>query len=194
MQEYTIEKHPLSPFLPANAKILMLGSFPPLKTRWSMNFFYPNFNNDMWRIMGLIYYGNLDIFVLAKDKRFNYELVRNFSNEKGIALYDTACEVRRLNNDSSDKFLEILKNSDIALLLSSIPCCKAIVTTGQKATETLAGYAGTDIPEIGKKVIVKIGKKEYDFYRMPSSSRAYPLKIEKKAEYYKQMFKELDML
>ena len=45
-----IEKHPLEPFLPAKAKLLMLGSFPPQKKRWSMDFYYPNLNNDMWRI------------------------------------------------------------------------------------------------------------------------------------------------
>jgi hypothetical protein len=37
-----IEEHPLEPFLPVNAKLLMLGSFPPQKKRWSMEFFYPN--------------------------------------------------------------------------------------------------------------------------------------------------------
>ena len=50
------ERHPLEPFLPKNAKILMLGSFPPPKARWSMEFFYPNWINDMWRIFG--YYGH----------------------------------------------------------------------------------------------------------------------------------------
>lgn len=39
------EIHPLKPFLPDNATILMLGSFPPLKARWSMEFFYPNWIN-----------------------------------------------------------------------------------------------------------------------------------------------------
>ena len=42
-----IENHPLEPFLPANARLLMLGSFPPQKKRWSMDFYYPNLNNDM---------------------------------------------------------------------------------------------------------------------------------------------------
>ena len=37
-----IEKHSLQPFLPQNAKILMLGSFPYKRERWSMEFFYPN--------------------------------------------------------------------------------------------------------------------------------------------------------
>ena len=32
-----IERHPLQPFLPSNAQILMLGSFPPPKERWCMH-------------------------------------------------------------------------------------------------------------------------------------------------------------
>lgn len=40
-----IEKHPWKPFAPANAKILFLGSFPPPRTRWSMDFYYPNITN-----------------------------------------------------------------------------------------------------------------------------------------------------
>ena len=50
-----IETHPLAPFLPVNAKLLMLGSFPPPKERWKMDFYYPNYQNDMWRIFGLIF-------------------------------------------------------------------------------------------------------------------------------------------
>ena len=44
-----VERHPLEPFMPEGAKILMLGSFPPKRERWSMEFFYPNFNNDNHR-------------------------------------------------------------------------------------------------------------------------------------------------
>ena len=53
-----IERHPLQPFLPANAQILMLGSFPPPKERWCMDFFYPNPQNDMWRVIGLVFFGD----------------------------------------------------------------------------------------------------------------------------------------
>ena len=35
------ERHPLDPFLPSGARLLMLGSFPPQRKRWSMEFFYP---------------------------------------------------------------------------------------------------------------------------------------------------------
>ena len=58
-----IENHPLEPFFPpANARLLMLGSFPPQKKRWSMDFYYPNLNNDMWRIVGLLFFNNKDYF------------------------------------------------------------------------------------------------------------------------------------
>ena len=62
-----IEKHPLEPFLPAKAKLLMLGSFPPQKKRWSMEFYYPNLNNDMWRIFGILFFDDKDYFLNAMD-------------------------------------------------------------------------------------------------------------------------------
>lgn len=58
----TIEVHPLTPFLPANGKILFLGSFPPPQAKWSMEFFYPNWINDFWRIQGLIHFGDKGYF------------------------------------------------------------------------------------------------------------------------------------
>ena len=60
----TFETHPLQPFLPPNGRILFLGSFPPPKARWSMDFFYPNFINDFWRIMGLLHFCDAQHFVV----------------------------------------------------------------------------------------------------------------------------------
>lgn len=186
----TIESHPLEPFLPENGRILMLGSFPPPKERWSMDFFYPNKINDMWRIIGLVFFGERDRFV-APNGGFDKESIVKFCNEKGIALYDTACEVRRLNNDASDKFLEVVRQSDIAGMLEKMPNCKAIVVTGQKALDTLMEKYGEKqkSPSVGKHIEITLAGREIRLYRMPSSSRAYPLKLEKKAEYYDAMFK-----
>ena len=89
------ENHPLEPFLPGNAILLMLGSFPPQKKRWSMDFFYPNWSNDMWRIFGLVFFNQKDYFVVPDKKAFDKERIIEFLKEKGIALYDTACVVKR---------------------------------------------------------------------------------------------------
>ena len=181
------EQHPLKPFLPKNAKILMLGSFPPPKARWSMEFFYPNWINDMWRLMGHIFYNDRHHFELKGEKRFCKERIKAFCNEKGIALYDTACEVVRLKDNASDKFLEVVTPTDICALLEQIPHCTAIVTTGEKTTDVVTATFGCEKPAVGNMTIITINNRTLHFWRMPSSSRAYPLALEKKAEYYKMM-------
>ena len=89
-----IETHPLEPFLPAKSKLLMLGSFPPQKKRWSMDFYYPNLNNDMWRIYGILFFNDKNHFLNSTLKSFCREQIIDFLNEKGIALFDTASSIR----------------------------------------------------------------------------------------------------
>ena len=103
------ERHPLQPFLPIHAKILMLDSFPPQGKRWSMPFFYPNIQNDMWRIFGLIFFQDKEYFYDRKEKRFIMKRLVAFLEERGIALYDTATCVKRLKNNASDAHLEIIE-------------------------------------------------------------------------------------
>ena len=180
-----IEHHPLSPFLPTNATVLFLGSFPPPRKRWSMDFFYPNIQNDMWRIWGLIFFDNPNHFVFQSEKRFDYQKIVEFCNEYGFAFFDTASAVRRLQENASDKFLEVVEPTDIEALLSQIPKCRAIVTTGEKATDVLVSHYNCVKPIIGGFETIQIAARQYKFYRMPSSSRAYPLALAKKAEAYK---------
>ncbi len=184
-----VEQHPLKPFLPEGCRLLMLGSFPPERRRWSMEFFYPNFNNDMWRIMGLIFHGDRDRFVVAGERRFDRTAVEAFCTERGIGLYDTACEVRRLAGNASDKFLEVVTPTDIGALLRTVPACSAVAATGEKAAETFAAAVGCDAPAVGTAVEFRFEGRAMRFYRMPSSSRAYPLSVERKAAVYEGMLR-----
>lgn len=184
-----VEQHPLKPFLPEGCRLLMLGSFPPERRRWSMEFFYPNFNNDMWRIMGLIFYGDRERFVVAGERRFDRTAVEAFCTERGIGLYDTACEVRRLAGNASDKFLEVVTPTDIGALLRTVPACSAVAATGEKAAEIFAAAVGCDAPAVGAAVEFGFEGRAMRFYRMPSSSRAYPLSVERKAAVYEGMLR-----
>ena len=183
-----IESHPFQPFLPGNAGILFLGSFPPQEKRWCMPFYYPNWTNDFWRVMGLLFHQDRDWFAVPGEKRFDREKVQAFCREQGLALYDTACEVRRLQDNASDKFLEVVRATDIPALLERIPQCRALVTTGQKATDVIVESFGCVQPPMGGRTLLRIGERELDFWRMPSTSRAYPLALEKKALAYKALF------
>lgn len=70
-----IETHPFEPFLPANARLLMLGTFPPAEKRWCMKFYYPNFSNDMWRIFGICYFADKQHFVRQEQKTYDQKAI-----------------------------------------------------------------------------------------------------------------------
>ncbi len=183
------EIHPWSPFVPMNAKVLIMGTFPPKPSRWSMNFYYPNRQNDFWRIMGLVFYNDPFIFWDEAEKRFNLERIKRFLDDKGIALNDTGHEVRRLRDNASDKFLEIVRPVDLGALLADMPGCNVIATTGEKAAGVIAQLTGTDVPRMGEeKDAIWTDGRRLRIFRMPSTSRAYPLAIARKADYYRSLF------
>ena len=97
-----IKKHRYEPFIPQKEKLILVAGFPPQRKRWSMDFYYPNLNNDMWRIVGLLFFGDKDHFLNDTRKAFCREQIIDFLNEKGIALFDTASSIRRLQDNASD--------------------------------------------------------------------------------------------
>lgn len=184
-----MERHPLPPWLPENARLLICGTFPPPRARWCMEFYYPNFINDMWRVMGLVFHGDKDYFVDVPAKTFRLERIKRMLMEKGIALSDTGAEVVRRMNNASDKYLEIRRPLDLPGLLAELPECEAVVTTGEKAAGVIAELTGSKVPKPGMFHIVTIpdasGRaRTLKHWRMPSTSRAYPLPLAEKAAMY----------
>ena len=182
------ERHPLQPFLPSGARILLLGSFPPQRKRWSMEFFYPNLQNDMWRVAGLLFFGDREHFLTADRKAFDRLRIETFCRERGIALYDTSEEVIRLKNNASDASLQVVREVDLEALLAQIPACRALVATGGKSAETLSRILGCELPAVGEWTRAAYAGRELQVWRMPSTSRAFPRPVEWKAEFYRRAF------
>ena len=196
-----VEWHPLKPFLPENARVLFLGSFPPQRKRWCMDFYYPNFINDHWRIEGQVFFGDRNHFVDLEQKRFKLEEIVAFCLSKGIAFFDTSTAIRRLKDNASDKFLEVVVPTDIPTLLARLPHLRAIVTTGEKATETICSSLQIpEMPKVSTFVPIPTSQGVRPFvsglvlYRLPSSSRAYPLAFDKKVAAYLNMFEYCELL
>ena len=84
-----IETHPFEPWLPSNAKLLMLGTFPPAPKRWAMEWYYPNYTNDMWRIFGLAFFEDKMHFIDEANKTYKLQELKQFLKEKGVAIFDT---------------------------------------------------------------------------------------------------------
>lgn len=186
-----IEQHPWEPFIPEGARILIMGTFPPGAHRWSMDFYYPNPTNDFWKIMGLIFLGNPDALRDSSGRKYNVDAVKTLMTEKHIALNDTARRVRRLKGNASDKFLEIIEPVPLFELLAAMPDCHAVATTGEKAAGVIAELTSTPLPRMGEMITDENGLM---IFRMPSTSRAYPLALQKKADYYADMFRKVGIL
>lgn len=156
-----------------------------------MEFYYPNLQNDMWRIFGHLFFGDRNHFLHSGRKAFDRERIVAFLAGKGIALYDTAAAVRRLKDNASDQFLEIVEPADLGALLRRLPECRTLAATGGKAAETAARTLGCDVPAVGGYSLFGFEGREMRLWRMPSSSRAYPMTLERKAEAYGRLFDAL---
>lgn len=195
--ELPIEKHPWQPFIPEGARVLIMGTFPPGNHRWSMDFYYPNRTNDFWKIMGLLFLNDPKALYDPATGGFDEKSIRELMTLHRIALNDTAREVRRLKGNASDKFLEILKPVPLYDLLKEMPECHTIATTGEKAAGVIAEITGTPLPKMGEMVTAPPSthhESELKIWRMPSTSRAYPMALEKKAAYYAELFRSVGVL
>ncbi|MDE6270174.1 MAG: uracil-DNA glycosylase family protein [Muribaculaceae bacterium] len=192
--ELPVETHPWAPFAPPGAKVLIMGTFPPSPKRWCMDFYYPNPNNDFWKMCGLLFLGDAAALYVPGTRRFDPEAIRRLMTDRHIALHDTCRRIRRLQGNASDKFLEVVETVNLDALLQQLPDCRDVATTGEKAASIIAELTATTAPRMGRFVETEYAGRSLRIWRMPSTSRAYPLALEKKAEFYAGLFRSVGVL
>jgi len=204
-----LETHPFEPVLPPNATIMMMGTFPPTADKWAMSFHYPNFYNDMWRIYGQVFFDDADYFRVGDEKRFDPERIRDFMFERGIASCPSVKQAIRETGNASDKNLTVVTPVDLEVILPQVPKVESLFTTGGKATEVLLGLLEEPIakskhPKTNQSMDYpyqwqstdnqKADVNNLTLYRLPSTSRAYPLSLDKKVAAYKAFFEKMGKL
>ena len=194
MEEHEIELRPFPPFLPPHATVLMMGSFPPAAEKRAMEFHYPNFQNDMWRVYGLVFFGDAMHFQRGEEKAFDAEKIKAFLTERGIGSCPGVRRAIRGHGNASDAYLKVVETVELPEILEKIPQCRRICTTGGKATEILFALLETEVKakdvRTGATVSARCGERDLLVTRLPSTSRAYPMKLERKAEAYRKFFVE----
>ena len=85
MTDETIELRPFPPFLPPQATVLMMGSFPPAKEKRGVAFHYPNFQKDMWGVYGLVFFGDAAYFQVPGRRLLMRSASRRFSRSAASA-------------------------------------------------------------------------------------------------------------
>ncbi len=123
----------------------------------------------MWRIYGLLFFGDKDYFLEEGRKAFSRDRLVAFLQEDGRGPVRHGR--RRLSVTRGMrpiKFLEVVTPVDLDAILERIPGCRAIVTTGQKATDTLLEIVGAESPRVGGFCDFMYKGRALRLYRMPS--------------------------
>ena len=119
--------HPFEPVIFKTSEILILGTFPSIKS-FENNFYYSHPQNQFWKILATIYNE-------AIPKTIDQKI--SFLKKHKIALWDVVCECIRKQENSRDDNLEIIKPCDIEKLLKKYPNIKKIAVTSRTAEKIL---------------------------------------------------------
>lgn len=119
--------HNIPPVYNQKSKILILGSFPSVKSR-EAQFFYHHPQNRFWKVLATLY--NHQPLQTINEKK-------NFLLEHHIALWDViaSCDIK----GSSDSSIENIQLNDIQNLIKQTQIQK-IYTNGKKAHDIYQKY------------------------------------------------------
>ncbi len=108
--------HPIPPLYDKNSRILILGSFPSVRSR-EIGFYYGHARNRFWQVLAALYRENVPDTIAEK---------KDFLLSHGIALWDViaSCEIE----GSSDASIRHAIPNDIAALLAKAPISRIFVT------------------------------------------------------------------
>ncbi|MCR5747973.1 MAG: DNA-deoxyinosine glycosylase [Lachnospiraceae bacterium] len=121
-------EHPIPPFYNKDSRILILGSFPSVKSR-EMMFFYGHPQNRFWKVTAAVY---KDTFPETVEER------KDFLRRHGIAAWDViaSCDIK----GSSDASIKNVTPNDLSLILDNADI-RRIFVNGRTAEKMYKKYS-----------------------------------------------------
>ena len=127
MEKSILVKHPFEPIVFKDSEILILGTFPSIKS-FENEFYYSHPKNQFWDILSIIF----------KDKKPNNIKEKiEFLKKHKIALWDSICECAREKGNSRDDNLTNIKPCPIDKLLKQYPKIQKLAVTSRLAEKTI---------------------------------------------------------
>lgn len=121
-------------------KALIIGSFPPPRKKWSMEFFYPNKQNNFWPVLA----GVAGIELKSFEGTSAVEERKVIMEKLNIGIEDMGKTILRKNDSALDANIRITSNYDILGILSRYKNIKVFITAGfhddNSAYESLVRY------------------------------------------------------
>ncbi len=118
------EQHPFKWYVPKNARCLIIGTFPPVMSRWGFKFFYPNPRNLFWKVLA-----DVRGIKLNPDLTNAVSERKKLLNELKTGVTDMGGTINRLSQNSLDENLELIEHMDIFSILGEHPSIERILLT-----------------------------------------------------------------
>lgn len=133
----TVIQHPFGPLYSEKSRVLILGSFPSVKSR-EQNFFYGHPQNRFWKVIASVFDSEVPDTIEAK---------KALILENDLALWDSiaSCEI----TGSSDSSIRNVRTNDISIILDNCGIEK-IFCNGRKSYELYCRYIQ---PETGREAL-----------------------------------------
>lgn len=124
---YEIEEHPFETYLPSNAKLLIIGTFPTQKNNFRFKFFYSGKENSFWNIIEKVFKHTFKY----NEGEEAVEERKAFLQSKAIGITDMHEKCYRKNNFSTDENLFPIILKDIFTLLDEHSSIKRMLLTSR---------------------------------------------------------------
>lgn len=132
MTEYQDVKQPFAPFYDEYSQILILGSFPSVKSR-ETGFYYGHPRNRFWRVLAAVFRCDVPLTVDEKKRMLA---------ENKIAVYDVIESCKIIG--SGDSSIKDVKPADMSRIIDKANI-KAVFTNGKTAAKLYNKYFANDI-------------------------------------------------
>ena len=130
--------HPIPPFYRPDSHILILGSFPSVKSR-EQSFFYGHPQNRFWRVLAAVYSDAVPASIPEK---------RAFLEKHRVALWDSIA--RCTIEGSADSSIRDVVPNDLSVILNAAPIA-AVFCNGKQSFDCYNRYL---FPALSRKAEV----------------------------------------
>jgi hypoxanthine-DNA glycosylase len=122
-----IENHSFGNYIPENAEILFIGTFPTHSRNRDFEFFYPNSNNIFWKIISQLL--NHDFQYRLGDDAVNER--KQIASKNRLAFTDMLAKAIREKDNSGDEQLIKIELTNVLAILKSCPTIHRIILTSR---------------------------------------------------------------
>lgn len=152
------EPHPFRWYIPTGATKLIIGTFPPITSRWAFAFFYPNARNLFWKILA-----DVAGMTLSTDMKNAVEERKALLASIATGVTDMGGVICRTAQNSLDENLQLIEYMPILEILETHRSIERIILTSSSGRSSALAWFKLYLAKNGIECVVPKSQKPLRF-------------------------------